>query len=101
MGPEEIFQFESQKMNNIYFILEGEVQLFQNLKNDQGSTQTITSLLRKGQMFGEARFITQSPLDYSAKTASITVLATIDRLEFESLIREYPFDMEVTKQNRF
>jgi CRP-like cAMP-binding protein len=52
-------------------------------------------MLRKGQMFGEAQFITQSNMDYSAKTASITVLATIDRSEFESLIRDFPFDMEV------
>lgn len=94
MGPEEMVQVEEQKMDNIYFILEGEVQLFQNLKSDQGTNHTITNMLKKGQMFGEAQFITQSPMDYSAKTASITVLATIDRSEFESLIREYPFDME-------
>ncbi|KAM3132822.1 hypothetical protein pb186bvf_015127 [Paramecium bursaria] len=99
--PEENIFVSHQILNEIYFIIKGEVSLsIESGKNDkiifldsQVNKESIKTIKKNG-VIGERFFITGENTEYSAKTTQFTKIAYINKQNFLELLHKYPEELQ-------
>lgn len=82
-----LVEFESQKLDFIYLILNGAVKQF---FSDMNGTEKVILILSKGDMFGEITMIQRDFDQVTTKTYSPTLLCKINRDTFYAYLNENP-----------
>ncbi|CAD8205669.1 unnamed protein product [Paramecium pentaurelia] len=95
--PDEFIVISDQEINELYFVLEGEVSLIIEL-NKQKNKVSQLSLIKKNEVLGEKYFLTNAKLPFSAKAQSFVRVAVLDKQQFHLLLQKYPEEFEKYKQ---
>ncbi len=85
----EILFREGDRGDAFYLILSGTVEVFEEKLNKHLNT------LQAGSFFGEVALMLDPPRSAAVKALENTVLFTIDRLNFQQLLQDYPQLAEV------
>ena len=87
-GPEDIIIKQNENSNDIYFILEGNIEIFHYL------CLTKFKVLSKSGYFGEIGFFLNIPRTASAKSRNFSELFALTRDDFLEMIKTMPKDKE-------
>ncbi|CAD8057761.1 unnamed protein product [Paramecium sonneborni] len=91
--PDEQICAADCEVEDLCFILKGEISLQIQLNNQSGKTHQI-SLLKKNHILGERFFITGDKLPYAGKAISAVRVAFITKNQFLNLLKQYPQELE-------
>ncbi|CAD8162285.1 unnamed protein product [Paramecium octaurelia] len=95
--PDEFIVISDQEINELYFVLEGEISLIVEL-NKQKNKVSQLSLIKKNEVLGEKYFLTNAKLPFSAKAQSFVRVAVLDKQQLNLLLQKYPEEFEKYKQ---
>ncbi|CAD8132259.1 unnamed protein product [Paramecium octaurelia] len=91
--PDEQICAADTEVEELCFVLKGEISLSIQLNNQSGKTHQI-SLLKKNHILGERFFITGDRLPYAGKAITAVRVALINKTQFLSLLKQYPQEYE-------
>ena len=91
MKNEIIFNEKEEKNRNLYFVVEGEISIFNNLDQSNG---LILKKIHEKEFLGEFSFLTGLTLKSSAKALKYTKLYKISHLNFLKILKIFPRDYE-------
>lgn len=86
-GKKEIFFYEDQEGENIYFLVSGHVKLYKT--NDEGK-EAIIHFVKPGELFAEIILHLKSRYPVTAETISDSVALSINSKKLYQLIKEDP-----------
>ncbi|EGR30221.1 hypothetical protein IMG5_137760 [Ichthyophthirius multifiliis] len=92
-GPEEIIYNEHENNSKLYFLMEGEINLFLNVKNYQ-QNQSVIKQLSQGDNLGEISFLSGMKTDHGAITVNVVSLVYLNIEDFLEIIKDFPEDRE-------
>ncbi|CAD8055219.1 unnamed protein product [Paramecium sonneborni] len=91
--PDEQICAADSYVEELCFILKGEISLQIQLNNQSGKSHQI-SLLKKNHILGERFFITGDRLPYAGKAISAVRVAFINKNQFFNLLKQHPQEQE-------
>ncbi|KRX07934.1 Cyclic nucleotide-binding protein [Pseudocohnilembus persalinus] len=98
-NPQQIIYQAKENINYIYFISQGEIEIFLSQKNHKHKIRntkqeyTVTEL-KEGMHFGTLEFFGNYSTQFGAKSKNFTTLFRIDKRQFIQLIKDYPEEYE-------
>lgn len=90
-SPRDLIFKQGQKSTNMYFVRHGRVEIFHQ------ATTTVFSEITHNQYFGEIGFFLGCKRLASARSVDFCELFSLDREDFNSILRKMPRDEELTR----
>lgn len=81
--------------NSIYYITDGSIEIYPELKKKNISNNILLNKLKNGESFGEWGFITGNGRKASAKAHSYSQLYELRRIDFLDALTQFPNDFEL------
>ena len=76
----------------IYFIAEGDVDLFYQDSSRQTRSEILLKELRKGSFFGELSFFVETPCEFTARSRTFSTVYKVLKDDFTKFCENHPND---------